>query len=189
MNRTALTIILALLLSAVAATQFVDLTKANPYSQAAYKGEISPPSKPTITISSPKNNTICNTNSLSIVLNVSIKKTNSENYQEFISRVYYKADWQQDDTYIYKYYNPDPSYIRPQITEFYYRLNLTGIPEGKHNIAVYAVEGGYYYPSFFEYYMLSANDSSVVIFTIDTTPPAFQFCLWKTKHMRSPISS
>jgi len=165
-------LILALLLSAVAATLFVNLGRANPYSQAVYKGEIAPPSKPTITIPSPKNNSIYNTNGLSIILNVSIKKTNNQNYQEFISRVYYKSDWLQDDTYVYKYYNPDSNYIRPQITEFYYCLNLTEIPAGKHNVAFYAIEAGYYFPSLFEYYGFSTNDSSVISFTIDTTSPS-----------------
>jgi hypothetical protein len=163
--------ILLLFFSAVAGTQAVNSVRANPYSQAVYKGEISAPSQPTTTIMSPHNNTNYNIENLSIILNVSITKTNSQNYQEWISRVYYKSDWLQDDTFVYEYYNPDPSYIRPKITEFFYRLNFTEIPEGQHHITFYAVETGYYYASLFAYYGFSANSSSVFIFTVDTTPP------------------
>jgi hypothetical protein len=168
----ALTLIMALLYSAVVGTRFVEPAIANPlWGSSAYKGEVDAPSKPTIIISSPKNNTRLKTNSLSVTLNVSIITTNMQNYQEWISRVYYTSDWLQEDTYVYEYRNPDPNYIRPTITEFYYRLNLTEIPEGVHEITFYAVEGGFYC-QFLEYYGFSANDSSVVVFTIDTTPPS-----------------
>ncbi len=171
MRETLLALLAALLITAAAGTFFMELGKANPYSQAQYKGTISPPSKPTITISSPENNTSLRTTNLTVVLNVNITKTTVENYDEFISRVCYTADWQQNETYIYKYYNPDPSYILPKISEFSYSLNLTDIPEGKHNVTFTAVERGYYYASFFEYYMLSGNVSSQLSFTVDTIPP------------------
>ena len=174
MNRKAfaLTIILTLSLSVLAETQFIDLTKANPISVSQYKGKTSSPSKPTITILSPMNNSRLNENSLSIILNVSIIKTTKQNYQEWLSRVYYSSDWLRVDTYIYEYYNPDPSYIPPKIVNFYHSLNLTGITEGTHSITFFATEAGHYCPSLFEYYGFSANDSSVFIFTIDTTPPS-----------------
>jgi len=108
---------------------------------------------------------------LTIILNVTIAKTTVENYDEFISRVYYTADWQQNETYIYKYYNPDPSHILPKISEFSYSLDLTEIPEGRHNLTFHAVERGYYYASFFEYYGFSANVSSQLSFTVDTISP------------------
>lgn len=190
MKRTASALIFMLALSFLAAvgTQLFNVVRANPMGQAVYIGETSPPSRPTIVITSPKNNTFCNANSLSIILNVSIIETNNENYQEFISKVYYELDWLQSDIHIYEYYNPDlPNYIRPQITEFYYRLNLTGIPEGKHNVTFYAIEAGYYYPpSSFEYYGFSANDSSVVSFTIDTTPPSVLVLSVENKTYASP---
>ena len=181
----ALTIILILSFSAVAGTQFIELTTANPVSSSVYKGEISPPSKPAITISFPKNNTSFNTNSLSLILNVSIRKTTKQNYQEWLSRVYYSSDWLQEDTYVYEYYNPDPDYIRPKITEFYYRLNLTEIPEGIHKITFHAVERGFHCASLFEYYGFSANDSSVVVFTIDTTPPSISVLSLENRRFNS----
>jgi len=180
-----LTIILILSFSAVAGTQFIDLTTANPVSSSVYKGEISPPSKPAITISFPKNNTSFNTNSLSIILNVSIRKTTKQNYQEWLSRVYYSSDWLQEDTYVYEYYNPDPNYIRPKITEFYYRLNLAEISEGVHKVTFHAVERGFYCASLLEYYGFSANDSSVVVFTIDTTPPSISVLSLENRRFNS----
>jgi hypothetical protein len=164
---SALMLILPLLFSAVVGIRFVDPAIANPmWGSSVYKGEAGAPSKPTIIISSPMNDTILKTNSLSVTLNVSITTTNMQNYQEWISRVYYKLDWLQEDTYVYAYHNP------PTITEFYYRLNLTEIPEGVHKITFHAVERGFYCPYLLEYYDFSASDSSVVVFTIDTTPPS-----------------
>ncbi|HEX9262092.1 MAG TPA: hypothetical protein VF893_06140 [Candidatus Bathyarchaeia archaeon] len=171
MRRTAAVFLMTFLVAAAAGTLLVRLGKANPYSQAQYKGTIAPPSRPTITISSPENNTSHKTTNLTIILNVTIAKTTVENYDEFISRVYYTADWQQNETYIYKYYNPDPSHILPKISEFSHSLNLTEIPEGKHNLTFHAVERGYYYASFFEYYGFSANVSSQLSFTVDTISP------------------
>jgi hypothetical protein len=182
----ALTLIIALLYSAVVGTGFVDPAIANPlWGSSVYKGEVGAPSKPTIIISSPKNNTRLKTNSLSVTLNVSIITTNMQDYQEWISRVYYKSDWLQEDTYVYEYYNPDPNYIRPKITEFYYRLNLTEIPEGVHKITFHAVERGFYCPSLLEYYGFSANDSSVVVFTIDTTPPSISVLSLENRRFNS----
>ncbi len=171
MRKAGAALITALLITAVAGTFLLRLGNANPYSQAVYKGTIAPPSKPTITISSPENNTSHKTTNLTIVLNVSIAKTTVENYEEFISRVYYTSDWQQNENDIYKYYNPDPSYIRPKISEFSYSLNLTEIPDGKHNITFHAVERGYFYASIFEYYGFSANASSQLSFTVDIISP------------------
>jgi hypothetical protein len=161
------------LLSAVAGTRVVNLARANPYSQADYKGEIAPPSYPKITITSPQNNINCYVNSLSIILNVSIKKAQAPNYYQWISRVYYELGWLRGDEDIYISYYGDPPnrYSRPPITEFYYCLNLTETPEGKHNVTFHAIEGGNYYESLFAYYSFSANASSVFSFTVDTTPP------------------
>jgi hypothetical protein len=167
----AIAFISVFLLSAVVGTQVINLARANPYSQAVYKGEIAAPSQPTIVITSPQNNTNYNVNSLSIILNVSISKAQAPNYYQWIYRVYYESDWIQEDVEIYKYYNIDPNNIQPPITEFYYRLNLTEIPEGEHHVTFHAIEGGEYYASLFAYYRFSANTSSVLIFTVDTTPP------------------
>ena len=61
-------------------------------------------------------------------------------------------------------------YYSDLITDFSFSLNLTGIPDGKHRIVVYANESGTYFPDLFHYYGFSINGASSVTFTIATTP-------------------
>jgi hypothetical protein len=176
MRKTAvvLTLISALLITATAGALFARLVKANPFSQAVYQGEMSPTSEPIMTISFPLNNTILNTSSISVVLNVSIVKNTNQTYTkyqkhgEYISKIYYTSDWQQNETLICE--NPETILGWPR-SKFDYQLDLAGIPEGKHNITFYAIEAGTYYPSLFAYYTLSSNVSSVIVFTVDTASP------------------
>ena len=176
MRKTAVVLILisALLITATAGALFARLTKANPFSQADYQGEMPPTSEPIMTISFPLNNTILNTNNISVVLNVSIVKNTSQTYSkyqkhnEYIYKIYYTSDWQKNETCICE--NPQiNSWWRRQT--FNYQLDLADIPEGKHNLTFYAIEEGYYYPSLFEYYSFSANVSSAIAFTVDTASP------------------
>jgi len=169
-----LTLISSLLITATAGALFARLTKANPFSQADYQGEMPPTSEPIMTISFPLNNTILNTNNISVVLNVSIVKNTSQTYSkyqkhnEYIYKIYYTSDWQKNETCICE--NPQiNSWWRRQT--FNYQLDLADIPEGKHNLTFYAIEAGYYYPSLFEYYSFSANVSSAIAFTVDTASP------------------
>jgi hypothetical protein len=176
MRKTAvvLTFILTLLITATAGALFARLVKANPFPHAEYQGEMPPTSEPTMTISFPLNNTILNTSSISVVLNVSIVKNTNQTYaeyqrhSEYISKIYYTSDWQQNETLICE--NPTTIYGWPR-SKFNYQLDLAGIPEGKHNITFYAIEAGTYYPFWTEYYSFSANVSSVISFTVDTTSP------------------
>lgn len=118
----ALTLMLALLFSAIAGTLFVNFGRADPY---IYSGEGPPPSDaslPKISIFSPENRTYVG-NNISLSFNVSVGNW-------WLSRVYYKFDWQQNETCVYKYYNPEPYNMMPLISEFSYQLNLTGVPEG-----------------------------------------------------------
>ena len=71
------------------------------------------------------------------------------------AKVYFKADWQQNETHVYT-----RNYYQPRIDEFNYYLNFTGIPEGKHNVTFYAVQDGIYAPSLYEYYSLGKKISS-----------------------------
>jgi hypothetical protein len=170
-------LILGILLSV--AGGFAESVKANPLSQAQYAGTNEPSSKASIIVSStentPINNTIHNQNSLSLFLNVSY--TNPNNiphsfysqawyYTEYLSKVYFKADWQQNETHVYT-----RNYYQPRIDEFNHYLNFTGIPEGKHNVTFYAVQDGIYAPSLYEYYSLGKKISSSVFFVIDTVCP------------------
>jgi hypothetical protein len=165
-------LILWILLSAVAG--FVGSVGANPLSQAEYEGNREPFSKTSITISSPENtqmnNTMHNSNSLSLFLNVSFIKPNTIPkayvYNEYLSEIYFKADWQQNETYVYTF-----NYQQPRINEFNYHLNFTGIPEGKHNVTFYAIQDGVYAQSLYRYYSLERKFASSVFFTIDTICP------------------
>jgi hypothetical protein len=156
-------LILALLFLAVVGTQFVILAKANPYIRM---GEGPPPADanpPEITILSPENNKTYSPNNVSLNFNVSAGDL-------FLSRVYYKADWQEDTTCVYKYYNPDPNNISPPISDFSYSLRLTGVPEGKHNIVITAIEWGSYVDGIYSY-EFRMNGSSSISFIVDGVPP------------------
>lgn len=153
--------------------------RANPYSQAVYSGETSsiPDTEPPIiSIVSPANNLLYNTNHVSLTFKVRAGKSNATigmwtDRGMWISTVYYKTDWQENITFAYqidKANNPHP--YTDLITYFSYSLDLTGIPDGKHRIVVYANESGTYYPDLFHYYGFSINGASLVTFTIDTTP-------------------
>jgi hypothetical protein len=133
------------------------------------------------------NNSVYSKNSLSVHLNASLTTTNDEAYREFIAKVYYKSDWLSGELIIYQEYNPDPDHIKPPITYLDYTLNLTEVPNGKHFLTFYAVEYGYYYPSLLEYYVLSANSSVTITFTIDTELPTISILSLANRTLNSPI--
>jgi hypothetical protein len=166
-DKSALTLIILFFIAEL----FVSTVSANPYSQALYKGTINASSNPAIHISAQYNNSKYNKNSLSIPFNVSIQKTSNLDYHVYISKVYFTADWMSGDVILYRYYNQDPSRIEQPVLEGSYTINLTNIPEGKHNLNIHAIEGGDYYPSYFEYFMLSSNSTISLAFTIDTIRP------------------
>jgi len=181
MRKTTVILILisALLITATTGTLFTKSAKANPYSQAIYQGEIpSPFTKPTITITFPLNNTIINTSSISVILNASIARNVSNPFIEYLSKIYYTSDWQQNETCIYEYSAITNDWPH---SKFNHQLNLTQIPEGNHNLTFYAIETGTYYPSLFDYYKLTANDSSTITFTVDTAPPNITILSLKNK--------
>ncbi|MBM4400615.1 MAG: hypothetical protein FJ045_01555, partial [Crenarchaeota archaeon] len=148
-----------LLLSAAAGTQLVNLATANPVS--------GPPDAstkpPTVTIFS----TIVNGNNVSINFKVNVGESATAQSTR-IDTVYYIADWNQNETYIYRYYNFEENLFDTQRrTEFSYKLNITAIPEGNHTITVYALEYGFY-ESGIGFFI---TGFSSVNFTIDTMPP------------------
>ena len=163
MKRTALalTLILALLVSLLAGTLFVNLGKADPY---IYSGEGTPPSDaslPKISIFSPENRTYVG-NNIFLSFNVSVGNW-------WLSRIYYKFEWQQNETCVYKYYNPEPYNMMPLISEFSYQLNLTGLSEGKHEVSILVTEWGTYVGGIYSY-DFHLSGSSYVTFITYTTP-------------------
>jgi len=87
-----------------------------------------------------------------------------------LKEIYFAADWQQTNTRV----EPNKTIL----------LNLTGIPEGKHSITIYAVEwrphqiintSKYGLGKLLYYNGFNITGSSVINFTIDTTAPIVSF--------------
>ena len=159
--------------------------EANPYTHIfpIYSGEVNPRSDtqpPRITILSPEHNSTFNMTSLSISFKAEVGESKSAE-NKMISNVYYKADWLENKTYVYEYV-PTDLLVYEDESDFSATLNLTGIPEGRHSVIVYATERGTYYdPPFSEWPMWALEFSvksygfqiigaSTIFFTIDVTP-------------------
>ena len=190
------TFILALLLSTVAGTQFVNLVVANPHIYEQGSFPVSPPpgaKPPSISILSPKNDTVFISGNVSLNFSLSIiipELPELFYYYLSLSEVYYKASWLANITYL------DLTEVEnsiPQRTRIFsndshaqwgtywtlsgYELNpnfsidLTGIPEGTHSIEVFAVErgSGKYSQSgnTILYGRYALINSSIVNFTVD----------------------
>ena len=164
-------IISALLFSTVVGTQFANLGRANPHALIMVEdhghGEVSPPTgtKPIpVLISSPQNNTAYASNNVTLTFNASMS--------EYHAEIYYIASWQQSKKTNINLNSP--KYNLPQIS-----INITDVPEGPRWLEVYAVKEGrqitrkeYRPPFLIEYYVTyKVTGSSMVNFTIDTTPP------------------
>jgi hypothetical protein len=183
-----------LLFSAVAGTDVVNVGKANPFSQAMYSGEMTPPSSttpPSITISSPVNNQTYDDNSVVLSLDAVVGQASYSRpsyvfHGLSLTDVYFEADWLENKTVVngtskFSFvYEPvisknSTDNLHPS-TEGSYScyLRLEDIPEGNHSITVKATERGYYFYVVggvsFEYYGYSKTATSSVNFTIDTVP-------------------
>ena len=166
MKRTALvlSLIMALLFSAVAGTRLFNYAAANPY----FIGGQTPPPEgtepPIISIVSPKNNTVSASNNISLAFNVT--------GIYMLTDIYYEVDWQEGNTSAYHLdmSTPDYLYDRSWITEFFYNETLIGIPEGRHTIRIIAYAFGSYVIGQTAY-VFDIGGSSSVYFEIDATPP------------------
>jgi len=99
-----------------------------------------------------------------------------------IWNVYYKADWLENQSYVYEYVPNSSQQPSPTQTEYSTILNLTGIPEGRHSITIFATERGTYYdPPLSEWPMWALEfevksygfqivGASTVAFIVDVTP-------------------
>ncbi len=185
MRKSAAALIMALLITAAAGTLLVSLGNANPnpFGPPAYAGKIfSVPNlePPTISIISPDNNTICNKNSVYITYNVSVGKRDAKTTDPlFIHEISYRGDWQENATDIDL---EALDYVLPRD----FSINITDVPEGKHEITIYAGETGYYYPDLHVYYSFSINSSSTVSFTVDTVPPTVSVLSPRNASLKSP---
>jgi hypothetical protein len=167
--------VLTLLLSTATASQLVRSGKGE---LCAIVGTANPDGytkPPVVSVSSPSNGTAYQVNNVILSFNVTVGESNTS-LSRYIHRVYYEADWQPntnviDGPLILNEYDLSGGVSPPM----FYTLSLTGVPEGKHNITVYAVEKGAYLSSRDETFLLmwefSIAGSSAVFFTVDTTPP------------------
>jgi len=167
MKRKTLTLILVFIISAVVGTRLVNWTNANPWMGTDWVAPKEATKPPILTIKSPEENRMYNSNNVTLSFNARLGESTSASYMRLM-QVYYKADWEQNETYVYKNEGIYLPYDENAITEFSCDMNLTGVPEGKHYITVHAVEWGAYINDLFVH-MFSINGSSKVSFTIDVS--------------------
>jgi hypothetical protein len=163
----ALTFILAFLISAMAGTKLVNWAKANPWMGTDWVSPADDTKPPTLTIMSPQKNIVYNSNNVTLSFNAHIGLSTATYMR--LMQVYYKTDWEQNETYVYNNEGINIPYEPNAITEFSYNMNLTGVQEGKHYITVHAVEWGAYIDGLFVH-MFRINGSSSVNFAIDVSP-------------------
>jgi hypothetical protein len=172
------TLVSVFLLLAIGGTQ-LRLVVANPF---LYRERTPPPygtKPPTVLMFAPANNTAYASNTITLILNVSVPQPSNSRSEttRMLTDVYYETDWQKGNTSVYHLDKSTPDYIYDQswITELEdYLETLTGIPEGKHNITVTAMASGGYAEGL-TYYYFSISGSSSVFFTIDITLPIVSF--------------
>lgn len=158
--------------SIITAVHLVNLVGAN--FVPMYRGVKAPDDDtkpPIISIASPENYTVYDTDNVQLIFNVSVGESATAS-SKWICELYYKGDWQENKTYIdlEEFYGESYTYERSSLLPSEFSFNLTDIPEGNHSITVYANETGYYHSNFIDYWSFFINDSTTVNFTIDTTP-------------------
>jgi hypothetical protein len=162
MKRKALALTIALLFSAVAGIQFVNLGVANPYG-----AETEYTTPPIISVHSPVNN---ETSPSNVLLNFTVTKPSfwlihgGIEAQQILKSVRYQLDG--------KYYDPIPVNSGLK-SPFNYSVNLTNLEDGVHSLKVYAFATGWVIEihSLWEYEVPINSSSDVVYFTVDATPP------------------
>jgi hypothetical protein len=166
----ALPLILTFLVSAMAGAKLVNWANANPWMGTDWVSPSSDTKPPILTILAPQKNIIYNLNNVALSFHATIGESKTATYMRLM-KVYYRADWQQNETYVYYNEGINLPYEPNAITEFSFNMNLTGVQDGKHYITVHAVEWGAYIEGLFVH-MFSITGSSSVNFTIDGISPS-----------------
>jgi hypothetical protein len=153
--------IAVLLLSAVAGTQLVMLGAAQP--------EITWTSPPIISIHSPANDTYINARN--VLLNLTVTKParwlSSMGVPGWNVQELQTIRYQIDGTF-YEPVSVDSDLSSP----FNYIVNLTNVTDGEHILVVYAYASGFEYLQWYSRPNTYVVDSSSIVrFTIDSTPP------------------
>jgi hypothetical protein len=160
------TFISMLACSWVVGTRLLDVGKANPCFYVQEKEEVPPPpdvTPPTITISSPENNTVYDESNVSLTFNLHVViPTLPELFYYYLglSEVYYKASWLSNKTSLNietaRYYGTPERFssesnyekwwtyyaIRGYEFDHKFSIRLEGVPEGSHSLEVSAVLRG-----------------------------------------------
>ena len=159
----AITLITALLITATAGTLLVRLVKANPYHYEEEPREIFPPYDaipPAVEISTPENGSIFISRNVTLTFKAAISVPTLPElwfYNLYVDNIYYRASWLPNNTYLDLQTIEDSI---PQRTRIFsndslaiyktnwllsgyelspqFSINLEGIPEGYHQIDVFA---------------------------------------------------
>jgi len=183
--KLALVLVFALLLLAVAGTKLAKKVEAYPPYEPDAESLI------TITVSSPEDNKLYNTETVKLDFYVTVGENTS---RSLISNICYETDWQKENKTIFSY---DGYFLRElwvqlsgprtftyPISTSFQSLDLTDIPEGNHSIKICATVWHYSsiekLQSVFEYYLqyrdlTMANRSATVSFAVDTVSPKIVF--------------
>jgi hypothetical protein len=163
----------------LAATAFVIVGKANPLiGSYIYSGEVSPEAAgaepPIITILSPQENSTYGCPDVLLSFNFTVGETSANTHQG-IDRVYYRGDWEESRHLVGYHTSYTATFNIPEFS-----INLT-VPEGKHELTVFAEGDGSYwvddaaYESYSGFrgriYGFDITGTESVVFTVDTTSP------------------
>lgn len=164
----------ALFFAAIAGALFVELGKAAlPAVVANVKPDAST-KPPVISVVSPKNNSVTAATNVFLSFSVEVGESNTARSRLF-NEIYYFADWQQSRTQLQEQTYNEGSYVSGLSPTVIYNASLKAIPEGKHNITIYAKESGAYTwhedASFILMEIFSINSSATLFFTVDTIAP------------------
>jgi hypothetical protein len=161
MKRTALAVMLvsSLLFSLAAGLLVVKEAKANAFFIFTSVDPIPGTIPPIITVSSPQNNTLYNSNTVYVSFNVS-KPQPPRSLDAGINSVRYTLDGNRTGLYYCTHYSSD---YPPGLPQFSYSKNLT-LPEGTHTLLIEA--GGVVLPG--DMTIFGMGSSVRVFFTVDT---------------------
>jgi hypothetical protein len=180
-----LTLILALLFSAVAGAKLAKKVEAYPPYEPDAESAI------TISVSSPEDNKLYNTKAVKLDFYVTVGENTTHS---LISKICYETDWRKENKTVFSYggyflrdlwvqLSSPRTFIDP-VSKSVQSLELTDIPEGNHSIRIYATVWHYssieklesVFESYLQYSDLTmASRSVTVFFAIDTVAPEVLF--------------
>lgn len=165
MERTALALmpILGLIILATINCHVAEVQAQDYYDR--YKPTMTPPS---ILVNSPQNHSTINTNSISLVFNVSEPQVielspDVNKHTSRLFRVSYRGDWQTEEQLVYSAQDESLDFLD-------FNTTLSAIPEGTHELQITAIgEVGITVAMFGFTYHPDANAS--IIFTVNSIQP------------------